>query len=406
MNYNNYSALWMIEPFLTGYNGHLFNYAKSISENLNNNGVRFKIFVSKDCDAKIKKEINTEVVFENLPDEKVFKTFFGKMFKSIFVYNLHLFKGLKKISKNYQLNDKLLFFGTIQHIHLFGLIAWLIFTKKNNCPKTIILTLRLSIYRYDLNRWSLSYIWYLFAFQLIKLVKLKCNIYFITDSNKLIDEYKKLTNLNISLLPIPHTFKQTDFVKFEFTKNNHSIVYTSLGSARKNKGFDILIDAIILLSKITNFENYQFILQSNYSKNETIIKSKIDLINSYNFNNVILIDRELNENEYYSLLNLSDVVLIPYDMGIYYANTSGIFTEAISFGRPVIVTKNTWMSDNLSIGSGYTFENRDVIDLALKIETSFNNYNDMLNESKGSSNKWNMYHNSENFLKMLFQLNS
>ncbi len=396
----------MIEPFLIGYNGHLFNYAKSLSENLNNNGVEFKIFVSKDCDSKIKKEINTEVVFDNLPNENVFKTFFGKMFKSVVIYNFHLFKGLKKISKNNQLKNKLLFFGTIQHIHLFGLILWLIFTKKKNCPKTIILTLRLSIYRYDLNRWSLSYVWYVFAFKLINLVKLKCNIYFITDSNKLVDEYKKLTNLNISLLPIPHTFKHTDFVNFEFTKNTYSIVFTSLGSARKNKGFDILIDAIILLSKKSNFENYQFILQSNCSSNDTFIKSKIDLIKVYSFNNVTLIDRELKENEYYSLLNISDVVLIPYDMGIYYANTSGIFTEAVSFGKPVIVTKNTWMSDNLSIGSGYAFENRDAFDLVLKIETSFKNYISMLNESKASSKKWNMYHNSDNFIKLLFQLNS
>ncbi len=396
----------MIEPFLTGYNGHLFNYAKSISDNLDSSGVGFKIFVSEDCDEKIKKEINTEVVFDKLPDENLFKTFFGKMFKSILIYNFHLFRGLKKISKNNDLKDKLLFFGTIQHIHLFGLISWLLFTKKKDCPQTIILTLRLSIYRYDLNRWSLTYVWYFLAFKLINLVKLKCNIYFITDSSKLIDEYKKLTNLNISLLPIPHTFKHTDFVNFEFTKNNNSIIFTSLGSARKNKGFDILIDSILLLSKKSNFENYQFILQSNCSSGETIVQSKIDLINSYTFSNVTLINRELKENEYYSLLNISDVILIPYDMGIYHANTSGIFTEALSFGKPVIVTKNTWMSDNLSFGSGYTFENRDALDLALKIETSFNNYNKMLNESQTSAKKWNMYHNSDNFIKMLFQLNS
>jgi hypothetical protein len=406
MKDSNYSALWMIEPFLTGYNGHLFNYAKSISDNLNSNRVGFKIFVSLDCDEKIKKEINTEVVFDKIPNENVFKTFFGKIFKSVYIYNFHLFKGLRKISKTNDLKDKLLFFGTIQHIHIFGLILWLIFTKKKNCPKTVILTLRLSIFRYDLNRWSLSYLWYLIAFKLIKLVKSKCNIFFITDSNKLIDEYKKLTNLHISLLPIPHTFKNTDFVKFDFSKNNNNIVFTSLGSARKNKGFDVIIDSIIHLSKKSNFESYQFILQSNNSSNETIIKSKIEFFNTFNFSNVTLINRELNENEYYSLLNLSDVVLIPYDMGIYYANTSGIFTEAVSFGKPVIVTKNTWMSDNLSIGSGYTFQNRDPIDLALKIEISFKNYKNILNQSKESSEKWNKYHNSVNFVKMLFQLNS
>ena len=404
INNNKYTALWMIEPFLLGYNGHLFNYSKSISDNLNTTGIDFKIFVSKDCDEKIQNEIKTEIVFDKLPNEKIFNTFFGRVFKSIFIYNFHLYKGLKNISKNNNLNDKLLFFGTIQHIHLYGLLAWILFTKKQKCPKTIILTLRLSIFRYDLNRWSISYLWYLFAFKLVKLLKFKCNIYFITDSNKLVEEFKKLTNLKINLLPIPHTFKHSELVKFNFL-NNNSLIYTSLGSARKNKGFDILIDAIILLSKQMNFNKFHFVLQSNFNPNETIINSKIELIKSYNFKNVTLINSELKEDEYYSLLNTSSVILIPYDMGIYYANTSGIFTEAVSFSKPIIVTNNTWMSDNLCFASGYTFANRNAFDLAVKIEQSANNYNELLFDAKKKSIQWNKYHNATNFLNMLLQIN-
>ena len=154
-----------------------------------------------------------------------------------------------------------------------------------------------------------------------------------------------------------------------------------------------------------NFNKFHFVLQSNFNPNETIINSKIELIKSYNFKNVTLINSELKEDEYYSLLNTSSVILIPYDMGIYYANTSGIFTEAVSFSKPIIVTNNTWMSDNLCFASGYTFANRNAFDLAVKIEQSANNYNELLFDAKKKSIQWNKYHNATNFLNMLLQIN-
>ena len=125
----NYESFYMVEPTLTSYNGHQFNYAKSLSDLLKNTAISFKIFVSKSCEPKILEEINSSVVFEELPNDNIFKTLFGRFFVAVFTYNFHLFKGLKKISKKESLKNKLLFFGTIQHIYLFGLIAWIISSK-------------------------------------------------------------------------------------------------------------------------------------------------------------------------------------------------------------------------------------------------------------------------------------
>ena len=180
INFIKYDSLFMVEPELIGYNGHLFNYAKSLSNCLVGSSISFKIFVSKNCEPKILKEINSSVVFDELPNGNIFNNFIGRFVIAVFQYNFHLFKGLKKILKKENLQNKLLFFGTIQHIHLFGLIAWIALSKKNNLPKSIILTLRLSIYRYDINRWAASYFWYIIAFRLIESIKNKCNIFFIT----------------------------------------------------------------------------------------------------------------------------------------------------------------------------------------------------------------------------------
>ena len=404
INFLKYDSLFMVEPELIGYNGHLFNYAKSLSNCLVGSSISFKIFVSKNCEPKILKEINSSVVFDELPNGNIFNNFIGRFVIAVFRYNFHLFKGLKKISKKENLQNKLLFFGTIQHIHLFGLIAWIALSKKNNLPKSIILTLRLSIYRYDINRWAASYFWYVIAFRLIGLIKNKCDIFFITDSNKLQEEFAKITKIKIDLLPIPHTINNLEKISLDSIIGNETLTFTSLGSARKPKGFGVLVDAIIELSNDVNFSKFHFLLQSNCAINDDYIQDKIHEIKKKNFENVELLEKELSEEEYYLLIQKSNVIVIPYDQAIYYANTSGILTEAISYAKPIIVTNRTWMSDNMPDGIGITFENKNSNDLAKKIILIAEQYSDFKSNVIQKSTAWNEYHCASNFLRVLFKL--
>ena len=50
-----------------------------------------------------------------------------------------------------------------------------------------------------------------------------------------------------------------------------------------------------------------------------------------------LIDGVLSREAYADLLGGADVVLLPYSRRVYYARTSGPFTEALAGGKPVIV---------------------------------------------------------------------
>jgi glycosyltransferase involved in cell wall biosynthesis len=399
-----YDSLFMIEPELIGYNGHLFNYAKSISDCLIGTSTSFKIFVSKNCERKILKEINSSVVFDKLPNGSIFNNFIGRFVIAVFQYNFHLYKGLRIISKKETLKNKLLFFGTIQHIHLFGLIAWIALSKKNNLPKSIILTLRLSIYRYDINRWAASYIWYVIAFRLIDLIKNKCKVSFITDSNKLQEEFAKITKIKIHLLPIPHTINNLENNGLDSKIAKDKLTFASLGNARKPKGFGILVDAIIELSDDVNFSKFHFLLQSNCAKNDDYILVKINEIKNRNFKNVELLEKELSEKDYYSLIQKSNVIIIPYDQSVYFANTSGILTEAISYAKPIIVTEGTWMSENMPEGVGVTFKDKNSSDLVKKMKLIAEKYSDFKSNLIQKSITWNEYHNATNFLKMLFQI--
>lgn len=68
--------------------------------------------------------------------------------------------------------------------------------------------------------------------------------------------------------------------------------------------------------------------------------------------NVHMINTELDFDGYFSALFACDIVMLPYGRAQYAAMTSGIFTEALAFGKIVIVPDGTWMAGMLAAGHG------------------------------------------------------
>jgi glycosyltransferase involved in cell wall biosynthesis len=123
--------------------------------------------------------------------------------------------------------------------------------------------------------------------------------------------------------------------------------------------------------------------------------------------NVQLIERALLEDEYYRLLQEADVVVIPFRKNEYHARTSGTFTEALAAGKPVVVTRGTWMSDQLErFGAGITFRDGDVDDLARAILDVRDQYPRLAKQALNRRGAWIAYHNPEHFLDELLKLAS
>ena len=86
------------------------------------------------------------------------------------------------------------------------------------------------------------------------------------------------------------------------------------------------------------------------------------------------------------------------------ANKSGILIETISNAKPIIVTKGTWMIENMPKGIGETFENKNSTDLAQKIILTAEKYNDCKSNILQKAISWNEYHSAKNFLMALLKL--
>ncbi|WP_376967229.1 hypothetical protein ABNQ39_35575 (plasmid) [Azospirillum sp. A26] len=121
-----------------------------------------------------------------------------------------------------------------------------------------------------------------------------------------------------------------------------------LGDARLEKGFHLIPAAIDRLDRdhvapgLLRFQLQSYVPQA---RPELKILQALEHLRSMSRSAVRTLPRPLSVPEYNQLLDRSDFVLIPYTRLNYTARSSGIFTEALAAGKPVIVPAGTWMSE-------------------------------------------------------------
>ena len=118
---------------------------------------------------------------------------------------------------------------------------------------------------------------------------------------------------------------------------------------------------------------------------------------------VTLIDRAMNRKEYSALLASSDVVLVPYHSELYRERTSGIFLEAVTSGKVVVCTEDTWMSDLLKIrGGGVLVANRSASKLCAAIGEVVAKFELLSDRAKAAAPVWRKVHSPDALAACIF----
>ena len=171
--------------------------------------------------------------------------------------------------------------------------------------------------------------------------KLTFQAYFYTDSIQLTQQYEKL-GVKFHTLPIPHTIS-----KPKLKKSSTTINVTYLGDARTEKGYNYLPHVVQdLWHDYVKSEKISFTIQSYFNINQEESRTIVAFHELQNFppDKVRLILNPLDQDKYQNLLTDSDIMLLPYDKVNYYARSSGILTESLGCGIPVIVPAGTWLA--------------------------------------------------------------
>jgi glycosyltransferase involved in cell wall biosynthesis len=216
----------------------------------------------------------------------------------------------------------------------------------------------------------------------------------VTDSELLRDEYGLVTDLPITVVPIPHV----GGIMGAAEHRPRTMVY--LGNARGSKGFAYLQHLVAQIRPILESGEWAAEFQANVMfrrDRESVIAIPI-LRNEP----VTMWEKELSLTEYSALLMRASLVLIPYSTNWYHSQSSGVFAEAIGAGRPVVVPRGTWMAHQLGdSGAGVLFAPGDRADLVRAVREAMDNIGELSTSARRLKETWTKVHNPAAFVGAL-----
>lgn len=107
----------------------------------------------------------------------------------------------------------------------------------------------------------------------------------------------------------------------------------------------------------------------------------------------------LSPAEYRQMLELSDLVLVPYPAWQFKTRTSGIVADAIRMGKPIVGTGGTWIGDQIEeLGAGTTFRSGDPQDFARAVREALDGLARFTSNVRSRGPAWLAANNGETFL--------
>ncbi|HEY8966191.1 MAG TPA: glycosyltransferase [Candidatus Methylacidiphilales bacterium] len=405
----------LLDPTLKIIHGHFFNYAKSISDAAARAGVPFLALGAEGIVPEITSQLRAEPVFRHGYLDELFRhpeagtPNEGHAQYDFAMANAEFYNDLNKALPKVGIGD-VLFMPTLDHRQLLAW-SWLLARwPAGFCPEVVLL-FRMTYYRpvqggglaLHSNAFFIAQ-----GFAAFQQAAKGRRVRLVTDSDGLAKEYAQWTSLPIEVVPIPHTLPQIEGKGAGLPpKKPGRLRFITLGDAREEKGIPLVALAVAQLAQRPDFGEMEFVLQAFIgSRHHTAMEPFIDGLRrlAKEGDNITIVDRALDEAGYHELLVSADVVLIPYQKTAYFSRTSGIFTEAVANGKPVVVTDGTWMSGQLGdSGAGVLFEDGSAASLAeaiLRTKVAFPALRENVVRLREG---YLAYHNPDSFLQALLR---
>jgi hypothetical protein len=161
---------------------------------------------------------------------------------------------------------------------------------------------------------------------------------FFSDVDGLSAHYTELSGLAFTTTPIAVEFFGTG-VTARAPAGKRPLTWVFGGDARTEKGLGLLPQA--LPGYLKRYPNDTFRIQT-FSADPQVLEA----LNSFG-SCIEIIPRTLHGQDYLNHLASGDAVLLPYNPQRYWMRSSHILIEALGMGRGVVVSPDTWMSDEL-----------------------------------------------------------
>jgi glycosyltransferase involved in cell wall biosynthesis len=391
-----FTKLIIIDNSLKNTAGHHYEYARAVGDEARRRGMEVVVAAHRNAEQGVKETINALPVFRRgLYDKGLNPARFPAIVKTIngIIYNYEFLRDWRKAKlRDTTDSGTIVFIPNCIEIMVVAIFLLLSFQPASRRPRMVC------FFRRD-PRKLMPLIG-----ALLRRFERNGSVMMVTDSDVLADQYGRQTRMKFYILPIPHLpVFPAGKSRAEMTAAPVRITY--LGDARMEKGIDILAGALPLLDAELKEKKLTCTIQCHSVTGEPGIEPALRLLasaESANPETVRLVRKPLTTEEYYALISATDAVVVPYRMEEYRARTSGILAEAISAGKPVIVTDHTWMSGQVGkYGSGILFQDGNCADLARAIRQLIRERDPLTTLAESKVAGWQNLHTARRLVDIL-----
>ena len=168
---------------------------------------------------------------------------------------------------------------------------------------------------------------------------------FFTLTDLLAEELSELLGAKVDVAPIPLHYGVLPLCdRYEITVASTPRI-AILGGARREKGSYLIPDIVRACQSRVHVEFLVQLINNTLTAEEF---GELTLVADEP--RVSVIREAMPLTDYQAALNSSDIALFPYEPNPYRKRTSGVFGEAVAFGKPVVVTAGTWMAEQIEAG--------------------------------------------------------
>lgn len=214
-----------------------------------------------------------------------------------------------------------------------------------------------------------------------------------TDSEEMAASFGQIADVGFPVLPLPLTMEAGP----PHGESDLCIAY--LGYASPWKGFHLLPE---IAAEITREPGRRFLIHSfGDEKLCAEVETKLQGNAAVEF-----VRGDVDRARYIMLLQQADILLMPYAAQIYGWASSGIFTEALSAGKVVVVPEQTWLARQLAEyhAGGATFATQDAASIVPVLRGAIADYETLAVRAALARKAWTARHNPASFVDQFLAL--
>ena len=381
--------LFLADPSLVGHSGHCLDYFAALVPSARARGYEPVLLGNRAVAPGLRDAHGVIPAFTHWCDAR-----YGSPERTRRLHEGDLARELLDVSRRFEVTAADVFLvNTLRHWALRGVVDWLESLPEGACP-TVALVLHFTAFP-NPARSDGTVEFYRQAFARIARSPARDRIRLFADSESLIDEYTALApELEFALAPIPHVREEP-----QEARPGGAFRVGSVGEARENKGFHLL-PRLVRRAAEAGVHGVEFHLHSfAQDPNSAFLRRALA---GLRHPSVRLYPDEMPAGEYRRFLASLDLVVLPYTLDNYHAQTSGVFAEAVAAGKLVVVPRGSWMARQLAaFGGGAAFNPGDAEGFA-RVTLGVIADRERLSEGRAERvRRWRAVHNPDRFLDLV-----